>query len=358
MMHQARFSLADRDSAKLAWWKSLLHGFHKIAFADWKPVFVFGPMCLLCLLTVHAQAQVPGAVKIVEPVELPNPARRPVQLGGYAITLEKATEWLLRENPELYAAQTKLRQARETKAADAVIGQVEREIAELTRTRLLELKRNFYEAVVARLLIYDAEENLTFYDNYINRWQARSEEGVAPESEATKWKFERTRVTDAMSELKLKERLARIQFFALLGGANSTIYGQLFNYLDEAPAVPLPLELEALVEAALRQRRAEAEKPNFKSEIWRQVESAYVAAETHRTRAITIKTQQIAQSEYLRGVAASYYNEGETTLIVLLEAQRARWEVRQKYWRALVDYYISLAELEAAIGNPLKELNP
>lgn len=352
MRQQAKFSLGNSNNAKLARRTRPLCGLSKIVF------FVFGPGLLLCLFALHAQAQVPDAVKIVEPLELPNLPRRPVQLAGYAITLDKAIVWLQQGNPELRTIQSKLRQAQQEKVDDAVVRQTERELAELTRARLLELKRHFYEAVLAHQLIYEAEDNLTFYDNYINRWQARYEEGVAPESEATKWKFERSRVTDALSELKLKERLARIQVFALLGGTDSTNYGELFNYLDEAPAEPLPIKLNALVEAAMQQRRAEAEKPNFKAEIWRQVESAYIATETHRTRAIAIKTQQLAQSEYLRGVAASYYNEGETTLIVLLEAQRARWEVRQKYWRALVDYYISLAELEAAIGNPLKELNP
>ncbi len=357
-MHQAESSIGAKSSVKPMQRKTLFSGFPRLAFKSRRAIFVFGPVCLLCFLALQSHAQVPGAVKIVEPVELPNPPRRPVQLAGYIITLDKATEWFQRENPELRAAQTRLRQVQIAKAADADIGRAERELAELARTGLLELKRNFYEAVLARQLIYEAEENLSFYDNYINRWQARSEEGIAPESEATKWKFERARVMDALSELKLKERLARIRFFALLGGANSTNYGQLLTYLDEAPSAPLLINLETLVDAASRQRQEAANTPNFKSEIWRQVESAYVAAETHRERAVTIKTQQIAQSEYLRGVAASYYNEGETTLLVLLDAQRARWDVRQKYWRALVDYYISLAELEAAVGNPLKEINP
>jgi outer membrane protein TolC len=302
-------------------------------------------------------------------VELPNPPRRPVQLGGYAITLDKAVDWFFKQNPDIQAAQEKLKSAQSSppqtgnsqagKTSDAAISKAERNLAEVARERLLELKRSFYEAVLARLLIYEAEENLTYFDNYINRWQARYEEGIAPESEVTKWKFERTRVVDAMAELKLAERLARIRFFALLGGANSTIYGQLYVYLDDAPATPMKQTPEEFVEAGLHQRGRMADAwATLKSEIWREVESAYVAAEIHRERAIAIKSQQIVQSEYLRGVAASYYNESEAPLIVLLDAQRARWEVRQKYWRALTDYYISLAELEAAVGNPLKEINP
>lgn len=355
-MYQATSSHWNWSGAQPSQLRVPPHRRRKSVLWDWVQVFVLG--MLLSIPSVQVQAQIPGAVKIVEPVELPNPARRPVQLAGYAITLDKATEWFWRDNPELLAARTKLKQAQSAKLADSIVRQAESELAELMRARLLELKRHFYEAVLARRLIYESEEGLTFYDNYINRWQARYEEGVAPESEAAKWKFERSRVTDALSELRLKERLARIRFFALLGGANSTNYGELFSYLDDAPATTLPIKLEALVEMAMQQRRAEADNPNFKSEIWRQVESAYLAAETHRTRASSIKNQQIVQSEYLRGVAASYYNEGETTLLVLLDAQRARWEVRQKYWHALVDYYISLAELEAAVGNPLKEINP
>lgn len=358
MRQQKKSSSGNRTGARLAGWKRLLANLHKIACVEWKPVFGFGLSCWLWLLATQAQAQVPDAVKIIEPVELPSLPRRPVQLGGFAITLDQALAWFQQSNPALRAAQAKLQQAQASQSGSEAIRQTERELAELTRTRLLELKRNFYEAVLARQLIYEAEENLTFYDNYINRWQARYEEGVAPESEVAKWKFERSRVTDALTELKLQERLARIRFFALLGGTNSTTYGELFNYLDEAPAVPLPLNLEVLVETALQQRRATAEAPNFKPEIWRQIESAYSAIETHRRRANAIKTQQIAPAEYLRGVAASYYNEGETTLLVLLDAQRARWEVRQKYWRALVDYHLSLAELEATVGNSLKELTP
>ncbi|MDX2033759.1 MAG: hypothetical protein SF339_23995 [Blastocatellia bacterium] len=311
-----------------------------------------------CLSGISIQAQVPGAVKVVDPLELPNPPRRPVQLGGYAMTIDKAVDWLFRQNPDLQTAQESLRRARETRASNAAIDKAERDMAEIARRRLLELKRAFYESVLERLLIYEAQENLTYFDNYINRWQARYEEGIAPESEAAKWRLERARVTDAMAELKLAERRARIRFFALLGGANSTNFGELFIYLEEAPAQPMARTPDELVDAGLRRRRPAESGAALKAEIQQEVEAAYAAAETHRERAVAIKAQQLSQSEYLRGVAASYYNENEAPLIALLDAQRTRWEVRQKYWRALADYHISLAELEAAAGQPLKEITP
>jgi len=347
------------------------------------------------LLSIHTQAQVPNAVTVPNPVELPNPPRRPVQLVGYAITLDQAVDWFFKQNPEVRSAREKLERARAsntlaTEVPDAAFIKAELELDDVMRRGLLELKTSFYQAVLARLLIYEAQENLTYLDNYINRMQARYEEAVAPESEVTKWRLERARVIDAIAEAKLAERLARIKFFLLLGKANSTIYGELLIYFDEAPAAPMKFTVEELVEIGLRERPdlraveslarlaskasgasekhpsentfdqqpAKVEAAVIRNQIFAEIESAYAAAETHRERAVTIKAQQIAQSEYLRGVAASYYNENEAPLVALLEAQRTRWDVRREYQRALCAYYTSLAELEATVGKLLKEIKP
>jgi outer membrane protein TolC len=311
----------------------------------------------------------------------------------YSITLDKAVDWFFKQNPEIRSARGKLERARAsnapaTEVPDATVIKAELELADATRRGLLELKTSFYQAVLARLLIYEAEENLTYLDNYINRMQARYEEAIAPESEVTKWRLERARVTDAIAEAKLAERLARIKFFLLLGKADSTIHGILFNYFDEAPAAPMKFTVKDLVEIGLRERLdaraaeslarlapktngagkkpssensidrqpANAEAAMIRNRIFAEIESAYAATETYRERAAAIKSQQVVQSEYLRGVAASYYNENEAPLIMLLEAQRTRWAVRQDYQRALCAYYTSLAELEAAVGKQLKEV--
>jgi outer membrane protein TolC len=192
-------------------------------------------------------------------VELPNPPRRPIQLVGYAITLDQAVDWFFKQNPEVRSAREKLERASAsntlaTEVPDAALIKAELELADVMRRGLLELKTSFYQAVLARLLIYEAQENLTYLDNYINRMQARYEEAVAPESEVTKWRLERARVTDAIAEAKLAERLARIKFFLLLGKTNSTIYGELLIYFDEAPAAPMKFTVEELVEIGLRER--------------------------------------------------------------------------------------------------------
>jgi outer membrane protein TolC len=352
-------------------------------------------LLFLFFLSVQTRAQVPNAVTIPNPVELPNLPRRPVQLAGYAITLDQAVDWFFKQNPEILSAREKLERARASntlaaEAPDAAIIKAELELADVTRRGLLELKTSFYQAVLARLLIYEAQENLTYLDNYFNRMQARYEEAVAPESEVAKWRLERARVTDAIAEAKLAERLARIKFFLLLGKANSTLYGELLIYFDEATAAPMKFTVEELVEIGMRERpdlRAaeslerlspkasvagkkhlsentsdpqptKVKAAMIRNRIFAEIESAYAAAETHRERAVAIKSQQITQSEYLRGVAASYYNENEAPLVALLEAQRTRWEVRREYQHALCAYYTSLAELEAAVGKQLKEVEP
>jgi outer membrane protein TolC len=349
----------------------------------------------LHLASVQTRAQVPNTVTIPNPVELPNPVRRPIRLVGRDITIDQAIDWFFKQNLEIRSAREKLERIRAsnpraTEVPDAALVRAELELADVTRRGLLELKTSFYQAVLARLLIYEAQENLTYFDNYINRMQARYEQAIAPESEVTKWRIERARVTDAIAEAKLAERLARIKFFRLLGKADSTIHGNLLIYFDEAPAAPLKFTVEELARIGLRERSdlrtaesltrsapkapgagkkqpsesafnpqpTEVEAAMIRNQIFAEIESAYAAVETHRERAAAIKAQQLAQSEYLRGVAASYYNENEAPLVALLEAQRTRWEVRREYQRTLCAYHTSLAELEAAIGRQLKEDKP
>jgi hypothetical protein len=207
---------------------------------------------------MNTRAQVPDAVKIPNPVELPSPSRRPPQLAGYAFTLDQAVDWFFKQNPEIRSAREKLERMyifnAQGKVPETAIIRVELELADVTRRGLLELKTSFYQAVLARLLIYEAEENLTYLDNYINRMQARYEEAVAPESEVTKWRLERARVTDAIAEAKLAERQARIKFFLLLGYAGSTVQGALRIYFEEPPTAPMKFTVEDLVEIGLRER--------------------------------------------------------------------------------------------------------
>jgi hypothetical protein len=57
----------------------------------------------------------------------------------------------------------------------------------------------------------------------------------------------------------------------------------------------------------------------------------------------------------LHAIAHSLYFEKKDGLVNLFEARRSRREVRQKYFRALLDYHLSLALLESAVGKNLSD---
>ena len=287
---------------------------------------------LAAALNLCVQAQtIPHPVQIIEPLELPAPRVLRPQWPEFTITLERAVVLFLQNN--------QANAAPETTAA------------------MFELKRNFYESVLAHHLVLVAEENLNYLDTYANRMQARLEENMSPASDVMKWRVERARVADALAEAKLTERLARIKVIQMLGGVNSTHYPELFFYLAEAPAQPLKFTLEQLLETGLRARQAQADTATLRLRRAAEIEAAFVALETHRQRAMTSK-EQFAPTELLRSVSATFYYEGEAALVVLLDAQRTRWEARQQYWRALGAYYLSRAELEAALGASLNEVEP
>jgi outer membrane protein TolC len=114
----------------------------------------------------------------------------------------------------------------------------------------------------------------------------------------------------------------------------------------------LNLDLEELNETALR-RRSSADTP--RERILAEVESAYAAWAAHRERAAAIQSTSLPFASDLHAIAHSLYFEKKDGLVNLLESRRSRREVRQKYFRALLDYHLSLALLESAVGKNLSD---
>jgi hypothetical protein len=71
--------------------------------------------------------------------------------------------------------------------------------------------------------------------------------------------------------------------------------------------------------------------------------------------ALTLRSQQERMPAELscRQSRITSYFEKKDGLANLFEARRSRREVRQKYFRALLDYHLSLAVLESAVGKNL-----
>jgi outer membrane protein TolC len=81
-----------------------------------------------------------------------------------------------------------------------------------------------------------------------------------------------------------------------------------------------------------------------------EVESVYAAYTTHRERAEAMQSAQTPRASDLHTIAHTLYFEKKDGLLNLFEARRTRREVRQKYFRTLLDYHTSIDRLEAVVG--------
>jgi outer membrane protein TolC len=207
---------------------------------------------------------------------------------------------------------------------------------ETRRRGIQRVKEAFHEAVFAQYLIGEAA-------------QARADVGAAPESDAARVRHERARAEDAIAEAKLQLRQAVIRLAGLLGAKD---FQRLPEVTGNLNITPLNINLEELNETALRWRSS-VNMP--RERILADVESAYAAWVTHRERAAAIQSTSLPLASDLHAVAHNLYFEKKDGLQNLFEARRSRREVRQKYFRALLDYHLSLALLEMAVGKNLSD---
>jgi outer membrane protein TolC len=146
------------------------------------------------------------------------------------------------------------------------------------------------------------------------------------------------------ADAKLQLRQALIRLAGLLGAKDFRRLPEVNGNLNIAP---LNLDLEELNKMAL-QRRLSANTP--RERILAEIESAYAEWATHRERVAAIQSTSFPLASDSHAVAYNLYFERKDGLLNLFEARRSRREVRQKYFRALLDYHLSLALLESAVG--------
>jgi outer membrane protein, heavy metal efflux system len=109
-----------------------------------------------------------------------------------------------------------------------------------------------------------------------------------------------------------------------------------------------------IARAIADEKVAQTEVVLARNRVLAEVESAYRAYETARGQVETFQRELLAQAEESREMANFAYREGATDLLPLLEAQRTRTDIRQRYLLTLFDYQVSILLLEAAIGGEIK----
>ena len=135
--------------------------------------------------------------------------------------------------------------------ADLIVSVADAKLADVLRQRMFDVKRAYYEAVLARYAQFNAMENRTSFDELIRFNKVRFEEGAIAEGELLKVKLERVKFDSAFAQAKLGQRQAVIRLLHLLG---ETDFSRVEAVAGELSFAPISLDLASLKEMALRNR--------------------------------------------------------------------------------------------------------
>jgi outer membrane protein, heavy metal efflux system len=145
------------------------------------------------------------------------------------------------------------RKAARTEVAERTIAVSEARLTEVLRRHLFDLKRTYYESVLARVLLSIEQENRDNFEGLVKFNTARFEEGYIAEGELLKVRLERTKFDFAVANAELAFRKARIRLLELIGEPDYERAGKIeVNNQLQAPKVEL--SLAALKESALANR--------------------------------------------------------------------------------------------------------
>lgn len=110
--------------------------------------------------------------------------------------------------------------ARQMEVADRTVAVAQAELESVLRTRLFELRRAFYQAVLVRALLAIEEENGKQFAELVRFNTARFEEGFISEGELIKVRLERIKFDSAVAGARLALRQANIRLLELMGEAD------------------------------------------------------------------------------------------------------------------------------------------
>ncbi len=121
----------------------------------------------------------------------------------------------------------------------------------MLRQRLFEVKRAYFEGVLARYALFNATENRTSFDELIRFNKVRFEEGAIAEGELLKVKLERIKFDTAFAQAELAQRQAVIRLLELLG---ETDFPRAETVAGELNFEPVAVDLATLKDMALQNR--------------------------------------------------------------------------------------------------------
>lgn len=145
------------------------------------------------------------------------------------------------------------RKALRMEVAERTVSVSEARLTEVLRRQLFELKRTYYESVLARVLLEIEKENRDNFEGLVKFNTVRFEEGYIAEGDLIKVRLERTKFDFAVANAELALRRAKIRLLELTGERDfeRAVRVEISNRL-QVPAVDL--KLMQLKETALVNR--------------------------------------------------------------------------------------------------------
>jgi cobalt-zinc-cadmium efflux system outer membrane protein len=143
---------------------------------------------------------------------------------------------------------------RRLNVADATVAVAEAELADTLQRRLLDLKRAFYEVLLARHAVEHATDNRRALDGLVTLNETRLRGGAIAEGEVIKARVERGKADTALAHARLELQQAGIKLLDILGESDFAAAGMVDGELGPAPGV-VP-DLASLRTTALQRRPA------------------------------------------------------------------------------------------------------
>jgi outer membrane protein, heavy metal efflux system len=314
------------------------------------------------------------------------------------------------------------RKAREA-LAERTVSVAEAQLTNVIRQRQFELRRTFYEVLLAQAMLTVETENQTNFAELLRYNEVRLNEGDISPGELLKVRLEKIKYDTAVAGARLTVRQAKIRLLELLGETDfSTIEAlevrekfELASFdvnlptlkqkaLENRPEIKTAEAEIARTEAALRLERArakgeivpyggykkvgvdntvlvgvsvplpfgnrnqtaiaraEAEQKvsenalaQTRNRTLAEVETAYLAYETAKEQVKAFEAGVLVQADESRNITVLMYREGATDLVNLLDAQGTRNELRSRYYQSVLNFYLSLFQLELATGTDIRK---
>jgi len=145
------------------------------------------------------------------------------------------------------------RKALRMEVAERTVSVSEARLTEVLRRQLFDVKRTYYESVLARVLLEIEQENRDNFEGLVKFNTVRFEEGYIAEGDLLKVRLERTKFDFVVANAQLALRRAKIRLLELIGERDfeRAVRLEISNRLQ---APPVDLNLMQLKETALVNR--------------------------------------------------------------------------------------------------------